>query len=124
MLGHDDLVCRDDVLAGLDRALDVRPHRLVAARDLHHDLDPGIVQDLVGVGGQQVRRDVDRTSFGDLADEDLLQAQLDAGPARELRTPREHPLGDLRADGAEADQADVERAGLRHLRPLFSLPWR
>ena len=110
------------MLAGVDRALDVGAHRLVTAGDLHHDLDGRVLEDLRRVGGQEVWRDLDRPAFGDVPHQHLLQAELDAGPPRELRAPGQHPLGDLRADGAEADQADVQ--GTRCHRGLFSLPWR
>ena len=125
MLRHDHLVGGDHVLAGLDRPLHVGPHGLVAARHLDHHLDRGVVEDVRGVGRQHIRRDLDRAALADIADEDLAQAQLDARATRELRAPRQHPIGDLRADGAEPDEADVKWAGGdSHLEPLLSLPWR
>ena len=109
------------MLAGLNRAFDVRAHRLVTARHLDDDLDRGVVEDVRGIGRQHVVRDLDSAAFADLTDEHLAQAQLDPRATRELRTPRQHPIGDLRADGAKADEADVEGAGGH--RRLFSLRW-
>ena len=119
--GHHDLVGGDDMLAGLDRALHVRAHRLVTARHLDDDLDLGVVEDIGGVGRQDVGRDLDRAALAYITDEHLAQAELDPRATRKLRTPRQHPIGDLRADGAKADEADVEGAGGH--RRLFSLRW-
>src|SRR5439155_25438859 len=118
---HHDLVGGDDVLAGLDRALHVRAHRLVPARHLDDDLDRRVVEDIRGVGRQDIGRNLDRATLADITDEHLAQADLYPRATRKLRTPREHPIGDLGADGAKADEADVKGAGGH--RRLFSLRW-
>ncbi len=107
MLGHDDLVGGDHVLAGPDRALEVAAHRLISARHLQHDVDRGVLEHLRRICRHQLGCDLDRARLFEVADEHLLKAELDAGSARELRPPCQHPLRHLRTHGAQADQPDV-----------------
>ncbi len=74
MPGHDDLVGGDDVLACADRALEIRMHRLVAARHLDQDLDVRVVQQLLRICGQQLRRNRQRPRLLDVAHEHAAQA--------------------------------------------------
>ena len=53
MVGQQGLVGGDHVLAPLDGGQDEVPGRGQAADELHHDVDLGVVQDVLGPGGKQ-----------------------------------------------------------------------
>ena len=118
VVGHHDLVGRHHVLAGPDRPLEIRMHRLVAARHLDEDLDRRIVEEHVGLVREQIAVDLHGARLSQVANEHSPQAQLDASAAGQLGMPGEHALGHPRADRAQPDQADVQ--GPRCHRALFS----
>src|SRR5713101_5708600 len=108
VVGHYDLVGGDHVLAGADRPFQERVHRLVAAGDLDDDLDAPVFQQQVRVVGEQPGLDLHRPWLVDVANQDPPEAQLEPCPAGQLRLACDQPLGDLGADRAEADQANVQ----------------
>ena len=107
MLCHHDLVGRDHMLAGGDGTLQVSAHRLVAPGDLHQNVDGGIFEEIGRVDGQQVGRNLDGAVLLQVPDQHALQAQLDAGAARELRLRCQQPLRHLRSDRAESDEPHI-----------------
>src|SRR5260370_24449017 len=84
--------------------------RLVARGVLDQDLDAEVVDQLVRVRRQQPTAHIDLPWLLDIAHQDPLQAQLDAGPARELWLPGEQSFGDLATHRAETDEPDIQCA--------------
>ena len=86
-VGQQLLVAGDDGLARAQRALDQAAGRLDAADDLHHEVDRGVVDHRLGVGGEQGGVELTGPFLGDRADGHPGQLQLhaagggDGGPA-------------------------------------------
>src|SRR4029077_3449714 len=66
VLGHHNLVCGHDMLAGANRPLQICVHRLIAPSHLDQDLDAGVVDQLICVGGQQLGADIDLSRLLDV----------------------------------------------------------
>jgi hypothetical protein len=118
--GEEELVRGDDVLLGLDGLADRGARRLLAADQLDEDLDLGIVDDLGGARGEELRVDLDQAPLLRLAHGDLLhdhagaEALFDRGGVvpEELQHPR--------ADVSEAEEADAELSHGRTVAPSAS----
>ena len=111
MVGQQRLVGRHHVLAGGQRAQDEGPGRLEPADQLHHHLDLGIVQHLLGVGREREPGQVEALAGTDeIHVGDAGQDETTAGALLEQRALRLQELGDAGPDGAEAEQADANVA--------------
>ena len=106
MLGHHHLVGGDDVLARPDRPLQVAAGGFLAADQLDHDLDDRVLQDVLRPAGQQLGRHAPRPF--EVADQHPAQPEIDADPLGDRLAAGEHPLGDLRAHGAQPEEADLQ----------------
>src|SRR5205085_7996824 len=84
-----------------------------AAGGLDEGMDVLVGEEQIRVVGEQARVDLHDARLVDVAHEDLLEAQLEAGPAGELGLAGDQALGHLGTDRAKADQADVQGGG-RH----------
>ena len=104
VLGHDLLVGGDDVLAVLQGAAQVVHGRVLAAHGLEDHGDAGVVQDLPGVGGEQLRRHGHGARLIGVAHQHLDDA---GGPVH----ARGDPVGVL---GEDAVDAAAHRAQAQH----------
>ncbi len=110
--GEQGLVARDDVGARGDGREHEGAGRLETAHEL--DDDVGAVDERLGVGGEQLGRQVDVALRARVAhrDADELDARADA--LRELVGVLEEQAGDLRADRTGAEEPDSNGAVLDH----------
>ena len=99
VLGQQLLVGGDNVLAGRHRAQDVVARRIEAAHDLDHE----------------VRQAEDLVEVAPRAREHARERRPQPGDGLDLPRPRLQQLGEGRADGAVAEQADAEGV-VRHAR--------
>ena len=104
------LVRRHDRLADAQRGEHQRAGRLVAAHQLHDDVDVGRRHDVGGCVGQQILGDAGRTVTVEVAHRDRRRAPGDRPPdgAETLRS-RQEGTDDLPPDAAGAENADAER---------------
>ena len=109
VLGQQRLVGGDDVLAGRQQIEHGLPGPVDAADQLDDDVDGRVVR-------APSRRSVVSSSRGRatgrglcrVADDDAAQHQRPAGPGRQALGLFEQQLGHAAADGAAADQGDVQ----------------
>ena len=108
--GEQRLVGGDDVLAACDGVEHVGARRLLAADELEDDVDLGIGDHRLRIGGDQRGRDVDEARLLGLAHGDAADGD---GRAAQTLTDRFGVIGqeldDARADVAEAQEADGNR---------------
>ena len=79
----------------------------IAAGDLNQHIDRRILQHIGRVEGQQVGSNLHGATLLNIANQDALQAQLDAGAAGELRLSSDQALRHLRSNRAESDEPHI-----------------
>ncbi len=118
MLGHERLVGGHHLLAALDGGPHEGARGVGSTDDLHHDVDLGVGQDLLGVEAERPRRGLDLAGLLVVAGHDL--ADLDGG-AEPLLDGRRVPLEkthDALPNDAVSDEADADRSRCHPAEPL------
>ena len=110
--GEQRLVGGDDVGAGVDRLQRGTARRLDAAHEL--DDDVGAEDERLGVGREQLARDVGVARRVEVAHGDADELEAGARAAGELVAVLEQQRGDLGADGAGAEEGDAQVAVFDH----------
>ena len=104
--GEQRLVAGDDVGTGVQRLQDVGAGRLDAAHELDHDV--GAEDEPLGVGREQLARQVDAALRVDVAHGDADEVEAGADAVRELLPVLEQRARDLCSDGSAAEQGDAQ----------------
>ena len=109
-VGEQLLVRRDDGLAGGERGRDQLAGRLDAADDLDDEVDVGVVDDVVGVAGQDARTELDVAVARQVAHGDPGDLELDTGAGLDLLRLRRDEADERGADVAAPEHADADDA--------------
>ena len=118
MGGEQRLVGGDHVGPGVQRHQDVLPGRLEPSDELDHDV--GADDEALGVGGEQMLRDVGGAWRLDIPHRDTDQLEPGAGALRELLAVLQQQRHDLGTDAARPEEGNPEVAVFDHAAPFIS----
>ena len=110
--GHERLVRRHDVRARGERLEDERTGRLETAHEL--DDDVGAEDERLGIGREQLARQLDVARSIHVAHRDARELDAGADAGRQLVGVGQQLVGDLGADAAGPQEGDAEIAVLDH----------
>ena len=108
VLGEQRLVAGDDDLAALDGAEHEAQAFLLLAHEFDDDLDRGIIEQVLPVGGDQFRRDGDAAVLFRIAQGDLFDVEFEAEPLPEQGAILRQVFEDTCADIAQSRESDGE----------------
>jgi hypothetical protein len=111
MLGDELLVGGDHVLARLQRCFHEGSRGLDAADDLDHHPDIGVVEQVLGVRGQQLGRQPGRVALRGVYVCHLAQMDRYARLPTQVLDLLGEQLDDPAADGSAADDSDSDLTG-------------
>ena len=109
---HDHRNLAYYAVAALQRLEDEAPGRLDAPDDLDHDIDVGVVDHRLGVGGENAGRQYDRAFPGQAVHRHGAEREADAGASLDVVAVAQDQLGQRRSNVAAAQQPDPDLSWL------------